>query len=264
MSTFTAGAPSVRRRIAAYFEQMATSRPGSLRIGPFALLLDPHDPNPYRNYAVPIGEAPAEPGEIEALKQAFAGHDRRPRLEYPQQDAGGLFTRLRAAGFELEAELPLLANGATSPDVPTPEGFRLELATAEDDLRAAAAAQNLAYGAGPVTAHDMARLARTLQDGGAVVLARCVSTGEAAGAVLYPRPFAGAVEIAALGVAAPYRGQGLGGALTATITAVALERGVDLPFLMAGDASERRMFERLGFETAGVMAQVSTPAVIGQ
>jgi hypothetical protein len=90
--------------------------------------------------------------------RAFAERERKPRLEYLATVCPRVEPALLDAGFRVEARLPVLTcapEGAAVATVGSP--IELMLASADDELRLVAEAQNEAYGAPDAAEHDVAR-----------------------------------------------------------------------------------------------------------
>jgi len=81
-------------------------------------------PDPfYRNVAVPVRPVSDWPTAIAALRESFARHERRARVEFFAELWPGLETTLEAGGFGVEARAPVMAAhhpaaGATGPGPP--------------------------------------------------------------------------------------------------------------------------------------------------
>ena len=124
-----------------------------------------------------------------------------------------------------------------------------------EDLWAVARVQNTAYGERVETGrHDVDRLRRTVDGGGAVALARW--DGVPAGTGLFTSPRHGLVEIAAVGVLPAYRRRGIASAVTAALTSAAFAAGAT-PYLQTETANERRLYARLGYHTVGELIAIS-------
>lgn len=247
-------------RIQSYLRAAASGRRDTARVGPFLAAFDPHSDNPYRNYALPDDRADPSPDDVRALVAAFEGRGRAPRLEYLPAAAPAVEAALLAAGFAAEGRLPLLvATPGTARDLPRPPGVALAVAVTDDDLLAAATAQNAAYGEPATTRHDVARLREGLAAGGSVVLARDAATAAPIGAGLYAPPRDGVTEIAAIGVIPAYRRRGVAGALCAQLLRAAFAAGVTTPFLMPAGAAEERIYARAGFARVSEILHISRP-----
>ncbi|MCM6773986.1 GNAT family N-acetyltransferase [Nocardia sp. CDC159] len=228
------------------------------RVGRFVLLLDSEDSGPFRNYAVPDDGADPAPAEIEELVAAFTERGRTPRLEYLEKPCPRLEPALLAAGFRVEARLPIsVCPPADAVAHATDDSIELLLAATDDDLWMAAAVQNDAYGAPAPSPHDLARLRRTVDGGGLVALARDRRTGHGVGSGLCGTPHSGISEVAAIGVRATYRRRGIATALVGMLTRSCPAAGITTPFLMAETPAEERIYHRIGYRRTGWMMHIS-------
>jgi predicted GNAT family acetyltransferase len=75
------------------------------------------------------------------------------------------------------------------------------------------------------------------------------------------QPLEGASEIVGVATLPAFRRRGLGAAVTATLVADALERGIELVFLSADDERVARVYAKVGFERVGTACAASVPAV---
>lgn len=244
------------------------------RVGPFLVTYEPDTATPGRNYAIPDdipddiasnGAAP-DAADVAELVAYFATLDRTPRLEYAGPAAGGetaLDAVLLAAGFVVENRYPLMIiSPGDLVEPPLPAGVEVRLATTDAQLWQVAGVQNGAYGEGPPTEHDLARLRRTVHGGGAVALAVLHGSGAddvPVGAGLFTVPVGGLTEIAAVGVVAEYRRRGIAAAIGYRLTQAALDAGA-VPYLQAEGEAEQRIYGRLGYRTIGALTAISRPA----
>jgi len=53
-----------------------------IRVAPFTVTIDADDPLRFLNYAIPDDDAVPDGEAVSALRAAFRGHDRLPRLEW--------------------------------------------------------------------------------------------------------------------------------------------------------------------------------------
>lgn len=229
----------------------------ALRVGPFLTTIDKHTDNPFRNYAVPDDGAAPTTADVDRLVALFAARDRMPRLEYVAP-APELEAALIAAGFAVEARLPLMGVDPAELRAPrAPAGVEVAMVTAEADLWRAATVQNAAYGepAGATQA-DVDRLRGTVAAGGGVALAFRPDNGEAVGAGLHTPPRHGLAEVAAIGVRAAHRRQGIATALCHELTRAAVGCGAT-PFLQAEAEPEQRAYGRVGYRMVGELAAAS-------
>ena len=79
-------------------------------------------------------------------------------------------------------------------------------------------------------------------------------------AVGWHQPLEGASEIVGVATLPAFRRRGLGAAVTATLVADALERGIDLVFLSADDDDVARVYAKVGFERVGTASAASVPS----
>lgn len=244
------------------------------RVGPFLITSEPDTATPGRNYAIPDdipsnGAAP-DAADVAGLVAYFATLDRTPRLEYVGPAAGdetagetALDAVLLAAGFVVENRYPLMiVNPDDLVEPPLPAGVEVRLATTDAQLWQVARVQNGAYGEGPPTEHDVARLRRTVRGGGAVALAVLHGSGAGdvpVGAGLFTVPAGGLTEIAAVGVVEEYRWLGIAAATAYRLTRAALDAGA-VPYLQAEGEAEQRIYGRLGYRTIGALTAISRPA----
>lgn len=177
-------------RVHAYLRALVGAR--AHRVGPFLASIDDHDAGLFRNYAVPDDGANPTPDEIESLAAVFTDRGRTPRLEFLPGPCPRVESALLAAGFSQERRVPVM----TCP--PGDADIELVLATADEQLRQAAEAQNDAYGQPETTEHDVARLRGTVADGGLVALALDRDTGLGVGGGLCAPPHEGVSELAAI------------------------------------------------------------------
>jgi len=251
--------PDVPRLVAEHIRSAITRRPHE-RYGPFLAAFDDHSANPGRNYAVPDTGAVPAPHDVAELVEAFHQRGRIPRLEYVPADAPKVEPALTAAGFTVEGRPPILVSvpGSLVPSSPPRKapsssltGIDFTFATTEQDLLAAATVQHQAYEepepAGP---HDVARLRSTVARGGLIVLARDAATGDAVGSGLVDGPLDGLGELAAVGVAEPYRRRGIAGAMSVRLAIQAHGQGMKLVWLEAAP-EEESIYLRAGFLASG-------------
>ena len=227
------------------------------RVGPFLATFTPGSRNPYLNYAIPEQGAGPSPADVEALAGTFESRSLRPRLEYVPGLAPAVESALLEAGFAVEARTPLMtfAGPATPAE---PEGIELVEVRDSETIRAAVTVQHEAYEeAEPPDHARIAGVARGLERGALLVLAREASTGEPAGAGQCTPPVDGETELTSVGVGAAFRRRGIAQALTAWLARTMSDRGADLVFLMADGEPEARIYERAGFARMGEVLHIS-------
>ncbi len=228
------------------------------RIGPFLATFDPTSVSPYLNYAVPDDGAEPTREDVDALVAAYEARERSPRLEYIPLVAPAVEPTLLDAGFAVEGRLPLMTCGPEEARIAVPDGIELLAPSTPDEYRGAAEVQWEAYEepeAMPDDAGD--RLRRTAENGGVVVLARSVTTKEAAGAGICTAPQDGVTELAGIGVRESYRRRGIAPAMTGWLAKEAYAKGMSLVFLMARGEAEARIYERAGFVRRSEVLHIS-------
>lgn len=248
---------STLRRASSYFRAMMAGRDNPMRVPPFSLLLDPATADRFRNYAYPDDGADPDSGTIAILIAYFEQHERTPRLEYIADLAPALEAALIEHGFAREAVLPLMrCTQETLRLDALSNGVRCELISSANGLREAADVQNAAYGAGPATTADTDRLQKTIDGGGLIAVARAADESPV-GSGLVSAPIEGVAEVAAVGVIAGQRRQGIGAGVTAFLSSHAMSRGIYMPFLMAAHDAEARVYRRIGFDPFGTMLHIA-------
>jgi GNAT superfamily N-acetyltransferase len=215
----------------------------SVVAGPFTLYRSRASDHPYLNYAVPA-DGVAEWDGIDALRDAFGARGLQPRLEFVAERAPGLEEALAAAGFELQARIPVM----TCPvedlrEVAPPEGVVIARVLGGPDVRPLMEVQAAAFGEGPPS--DAAVEAYR----GRGLLAR--ADGVPAGAASRSAIAEGVSEIGGVGVLERFRRRGIAAALTAAAAAEAFAEGAQLCFLTPGDEGAERVYARAGFARAG-------------
>jgi predicted GNAT family acetyltransferase len=215
----------------------------SVVAGPFTLYRSRASDHPYLNYAVPA-DGVAEWDGIDALREAFVARRLQPRLEFVAERAPGLEEALAAAGFELQARIPVMTCPVEDVrEVPAPEGVVIARVLGGSDVRPLLEVQAAAFGEGPPS--DAAVAAYR----GRGLLAR--ADGVPAGAASRSAIAEGVSEIGGVGVLERFRRRGIAAALTAAAAAEAFAEGAQLCFLTPGDEGAERVYARAGFARAG-------------
>jgi ribosomal protein S18 acetylase RimI-like enzyme len=219
------------------------------QVGPFLASFDPTTAHPYLSYAIPDDGAEPSAADVVALRAAFERRERIPRLEFLPAVAPAADDALRAGGFTLEAELPLMTSApGETPDAPPPDGIELVFPATDAEIRAGSAVANAAFGEpGEPGPADVARTRRLLDAGGIAVLARERASGEAVGWGVCSALRDRTTELAGIAVRESHRRRGIAGAITAHLARTAFARGVRTAFLTPGDDGAERVYERAGF-----------------
>ncbi|RKR90420.1 putative GNAT family acetyltransferase [Micromonospora pisi] len=231
---------------------LLSNRPETVDAGPFVIGWDPTSDSRFISYATPRPDAVITPDDVTALVAAFRNINRVPRLEYVTSCAPDLEKHLLDAGFTIEARHQYLVCSPDTLTVPvTPAGFGIIEPTSDEERAGGLAAQNEAFG-GELTATpaDVARVRRTQERGGVVLVARADDGTYVGGGQASP-PGAGLSEVAGIGVRETFRRRGVAGALTAAITELAFTRGIEAAWLEAGGEDSWRVYERIGYVPMG-------------
>jgi GNAT superfamily N-acetyltransferase len=227
-------------------------------VGPFAVLLDRESTSPYRNYAAPRTSALPSRDELDELVALFAARGLPARLEYVEHDPH-LTDALTAAGFTVVQRIPLLTLGTLVAPPPVP-GVAIAVARNEGGLVGAAAVMGLAYDDDEPIERSTARLGRTIDGGGAVIIAQHEESEQVIGAGLHTSAVAGRVEIAAVATHPDFRRRGVASNVGAALARHAVDMGT-APFLQAEGDAEARMYERIGFERIASMVFAAGPPI---
>lgn len=244
----------------------------AVRVPPYTAYLDPREPLPFLNYALPdpaprgrlvpivAADAAADAGEkdpLARLQQEFRARGRTPRVEYVEECHPQLAKRLEQAGFERESRAPLMAcTDATwrpAPEVPGLELAMLGPASEWPQLRAHLLVQQEAFGvkdapALPETAH--ADHWPTLGYS-AAILARL--HGESVGAAGLTPPVLGLAEVVGVATVPAHRRKGIAAAVVGALARAALQAGVEAVYLNPGDERTHGVYARAGFRPCATM-----------
>jgi GNAT superfamily N-acetyltransferase len=261
------GAPALDQQLQQYVRGTAARDRDIERVGPFLATFDPHSTIPYLSYAIPDDGARPTLADVAALVDAYARHDRLPRLEYLPVAAPAVEAALVAGGFVVDARLPVMTCEAGAAVDLAPDGeIAVEVPSSDEDLRAMRAAQHAAFGgiAGDDQDEDadggeLARQRARLADGGLALLARDLSTGQVVGGGVATVPGDGVTEIAGIGVLENHRRRGIAGAITAGLTRAAHAAGTHTVWLTPGGDGAHRVYARAGFTDTTTMLHLSRP-----
>jgi ribosomal protein S18 acetylase RimI-like enzyme len=232
-------------RVQASIRAVNASERDAVVAGPFTLYRHLGSNHPYLNYAVPDVGAREWTG-IDELRDAFAAHGLRPRLEFVAECAPGLDAALAAAGFEVEARIPVMTCRADAlREVPTPAGVTIARVSGIADVRAYMEVMAEAFGGPPPTDAEVERSGAPARG-----LLACVE-GVPAGTAARSAVAEGVSELAGIGVRERFRRRGIAAALTAAGSAAAFAEGAELCFLTPGDDGAERVYARSGFARAG-------------
>ena len=223
------------------------------QVGPFLATFTPGSDHPMRNYAVPDDGAAPDRDEVASLIAKYEARGLRPRLEFAPSAAPAVAAILLAAGFEIEATIPVLTCEPGQQRLVVSDGVVVTDAADEHDHEDAMRIAGIAYGepSPSVTATWVAGRIAMVDAGGCVAVARDAATGSPVGTGLYPIPADGVTEIAAVGTLPEYRNRGVASAIISHLAVRAVHRGVDVVWLTAEHDAEQHAAEAAGFRDTG-------------
>jgi ribosomal protein S18 acetylase RimI-like enzyme len=233
-------------------------RPEVAEVRGFVAGFDPSSTSPYLNYATPLPDARPTAQDVAALIEAFRERGLMPRLEFAPGAAPTVEQALREAGFGTEAVNEYLVctpgtltmpSPAGTPDAPAP--LLVETPSTDEDYASIDAALSEAFaGAFASSPEGVARL-RRIQDGGGAVRFVRAPDGGCAGAASCSAPAVGTAELAGVGTRPAFRGRGVAGSVTATLTGTMFARGARSVWLEYAGEGSRRTYERVGYRPGG-------------
>jgi len=247
-------------RIQAQLHASARQNYDAVTIPPFTCYLNPDDPSPWSNYAIP--HQPVTERNLAALRTPLAelchfyqARARQPRFEFIAEYAPGLAAALAAYGFGEESQtLLMLCTPATWQMPAVAPGLVLATATAADLglVQAVLTVQRRSFG-------DSTAFPAT-QEEATAFLNRFTTTqiylaqvdGHVVSAAMLQPPADGLTEIVGIATLRDYRRQGIGAALTAYTVQQAFAQGLEGVFLTAADAAAGRVYQRVGFQAIGM------------
>jgi ribosomal protein S18 acetylase RimI-like enzyme len=231
--------PSLLRRLQ---DSIQDPKEGTLRIraGGFAVTLDPNNPLPWFNDAVP--EKTPQPQDVAEMIDVFRSHGRRPRLEFFADLWPDVPALLEAQGFRLKDTQPALAlkrdNWAgheTKVDarMARPEDADAINAVADVAFEGDGPDPNRANAIRESLAKDRSRAVIAVIDGEVVGCGRIVGRPDVR-------------EVVAIGTLPQFRRRGVGTAVTAKLLDDFFECGGEIAWLSAAPGAEG-IYRRLGF-----------------
>lgn len=233
------------------------------RVGPFVARLTLGTSHPMLNYAVPDDGASPSAADITALIDLFERRNLKARLEYEADAAPVLEELLVAAGFVVEARLPLMGCRPADAQLiePSPPFTVVKAETEADHIDAIIVADEAYREPKRRPRRGVVNTRREMTAaGGAVVLARERATGAPVGSGLFPPPRAGVSELAAVGTREAFRGRGVATAVTSHLVGRARYNRVEFLWLTPEDDQAERTYGRVGFaRLGGHMVHISRP-----
>ena len=261
------------RRIDAYLDAAPRTGARAEAIGPCTLFLN--EGHGWRYYARPTPGASGFTADAIGTVRARQRELSQPEaLEWIGELTPEVGPAARATGMHV-VDHPLMVLSHDVHVGPAPEGVDVAIVDADDDLAALNAVAEVGFatpgtalgeaGAAEATAAaarqspDTIAFQRGRMVAGLTVAAAARVRGVVA-AVGWHQPLQGASEIVGVATLPGFRRRGLGAAVTATLVADALDRGIDLVFLSADDDDVSRVYAKVGFERVGTACAASAPA----
>jgi ribosomal protein S18 acetylase RimI-like enzyme len=227
------------------------------QVGPFLATFSADSTNPYLNYAIPDDGARPSSSDVDDLVAAYRRRSLLPRVEFLVDTAPVAEAALLAGGWSVERRIPVMLCSAVVAPGPV-DGIELVVPSSDDEIRGMISAQMEAFGQDASVSDAAVAAARErIRGGGFAVLARDAVTGVAAGGGVAEAVVDGMSEVAGIGVRAAFRRRGIGAAVTAFLTAAVHAAGGRTVFLTPAGVAEQRLYERVGYEAAGMMVHLS-------
>jgi ribosomal protein S18 acetylase RimI-like enzyme len=248
-----------------YCDGVPRASADALDLGPFTIFISRV---PWRYYARPrLGLDLAVTAEdVSAVRERQRAEGVPERFEWIAELTPSLAGAAEAAGLVV-TRVPLMAlEAAAWAPAPGPEGVQVRLLAADDpELGRANAAVELAFIqphggptqlAGPAERDALAERSgdiRFVSDRIARGLSVMAAAGNADGplAAGSAQPHGDVTEISGVGTLPHARGRGLATAVTSRLVVDARERGAEVVFLSAADATVAAIYGRLGFREVG-------------
>jgi len=244
----------VARRVQGYVHVKARAGRESLNVGGFTLYL------PVGNETGGIGlSLPNQPGcalnpsVLERIERIAAKRGHTACFHWLDGFAPQLVVSLNGAGYGVQESTPLLVCEPGQVILPPTEP--LEMVTISGDSRLEDVAENWninACGFDPSATlalpGDILEFRRILEKSRAFT-ARLDGVGVSAG--MYTNIHDGVTELVGIATLPEYRRRGIGGSLTAFATQTAFADGATLAFLTAANEEAGRVYQRVGYRSAG-------------
>ncbi|MEO8105786.1 MAG: GNAT family N-acetyltransferase [Actinomycetes bacterium] len=255
-------------RIEGYLDAAPRSQADAEDVGPFTLFRSRFAHQFFARTSLGWAPGYATAVDVNALCARQRELGLPERLEWLSEIAPYLATACRDAGLSVTPHPLLVHHDALA--VPVPEGIRVRRIDRADDLvvPAAQVVARLAFAsphaavadvgttereaaieAWPPAASD--NLRQRIRDGDSVLV-----VAEDEHGVLCSgghNPLGDVTEIVGVGTLPANRHQGLGAAVTDTLVADAIRRGIEVIFLSADNEDVARVYERVGFKRIGTV-----------
>jgi len=261
------------RRIDAYLDAAPRTGARAEAIGPFTLFLN--EGHGWRYYARPTPDATGFTiGAVRAVRERQRFLAQPEAFEWIDELAPDLGQAAMAdAMVVVRHPLMVLADEAAAAPI-VPAGVEIAIADPGDDLAAISAVAEIGFSApgtagGTLGAVEAAAAAKrqnpdtiAFQRGRMIAGLTIAATARVSGsiaAVGWHQPLDGVSEIVGVSTLPAFRRRGLGAAVTASLVADAIERGVDAVFLSADGDDVARVYARVGFDRVGTAGAASKP-----
>lgn len=261
-------------RIDRYLDAAPRTGARAETIGPFTLFLN--EDRGWRYYARPTpGAGGVDVGALRAVRERQRALGQPEAFEWIDELVPEVSSAAEADSMRV-VHHPLMVLATDGLETPAPpDGADVAIVDADEDLAALSAVAEVGFATrgtdvGDAGAAEAAAAARTQNPGtiafqrerilaGLTVVAAARVSGVAA-AVGSHQPLDGSSEVVGVATLPSFRRRGLGSAVTATLVADALERGVETVFLSADDDDVARVYEHVGFRRVGTAGAASAPS----
>jgi GNAT superfamily N-acetyltransferase len=256
------------RRIDGYLDGVPRTASDPETVGPFTLFVGRE--GGWQYYARPTpGTSRVSPDDVTAVRARQRELRMPEAIEWIEDLVPGLADAARHTGLTVRSH-PLMH---LDPDAfrsrEHAPGFDVRLVTPDEDLASLQAVATIGFGepgtlAGPTGVESLAEVQRAVPPGmvsfvqdrlsrGLTVTAAAFRKGVPVAVGSY-QPLDGTAELVGVATLPAYRRRGLGGAVTSRLVEDALDRGVAIIFLSAGDEAVARVYGGLGFRLVGTAA----------
>jgi GNAT superfamily N-acetyltransferase len=240
-------------RVQTHVRRYASEQRAVERVGPFLATFGKYSNGPYLNYAVPDDGAEPTRNDITDLVEVYRRKGLTPRVELVAELAPVAEDALCSAGFGIEGRFPLMICSPESVrSVDEPPGTQLHLPETAADYEELLEVRQVAFEepAG-VTANEVMRAMAGVEAGAFAAMVIDTASGRAVGSGACVVPYLGVSEVASIGVRREARRKGIGAFTTASLTKAAFNSGVELVYLTPATKEGERLYERVGFFSAG-------------
>lgn len=224
-------------------------------VGPFLLAFKPDDANLFLNYAIPLSdraEHPVTPEVIERMRGEFRDRGRTLRFEFFPSLWPNLERVLKECGLVLQMSAPLmLCSPAEVQRVYSPGVMTRDLTAGEDDgtfrLHAEIGLRSFGQARQPIPPQQIAK-ARDHVQARRYRFTIAYFEGEPAGV---GSMCVGNDELAGIGTSPEFRRRGVAAAVSSHLVLQHFQLGGRFAWLSAGGDVPEKLYQKVGFRTAG-------------